>query len=100
MRTTDTKQTQHDPRRPREAFVELLILPPSHFPLLPRDAPAAAPPPTTGVFAGIHSRPGDVVDSLTQSGSFAFLSDLFNTQRLFELRDFRIARVMPKGEAV
>ncbi len=84
-------------------------------PLLPRDAPAASPPPTTGVFVGIHSRPGDVVDSLTQSGSFAFLSDLFNTQRqvllhslatsstrsvFFELRDFRIARVMPKGEAV
>jgi hypothetical protein len=43
---------------------------------------------------------GDLVDSLTRSGSFAFLSDLFDTERLFELRDFRIARVMPKGEAV
>jgi hypothetical protein len=39
-------------------------------------------------------------DSLTRSGSFALLSELFNTERLFELRDFRIARVMPKGEAV
>ena len=32
--------------------------------------------------------------------SFAFLSDCFDTERLFELRDFRIARVMPKGEAL
>ena len=37
---------------------------------------------------------------LTRSGSFAFLSDLFDTERLFELRDFRIPRVMPKGEAI
>ena len=37
---------------------------------------------------------------LTRSGSFAFLSDLFDTERLFELRDFRITRVMPKGEAI
>ena len=37
---------------------------------------------------------------LTRSGSFAFLGDLFATERLFELRDFCIARVMPKGEAV
>jgi hypothetical protein len=43
---------------------------------------------------------GDLVDSLTRLGSFAFLSDLFDTEHLFELRDFRIARVMPKGEAV
>jgi hypothetical protein len=39
-----------------------------------------------------------LVDSLTRSGSFAFLGDFFATERLFELRDFRIARVMPKGE--
>ena len=37
---------------------------------------------------------------VTSSGSFAFLSDLFDAERLFELRDFRIARVMPKGEAI
>ena len=36
---------------------------------------------------------------LTRSGSFDFLGDLFDTERLFELRDFRIPRVMPKGEA-
>jgi hypothetical protein len=52
------------------------------------------------VFAGIHSRAGDLVDSLTRSGSFAFLSDLFDSDRPFELRDFRIIRVMPKGEAI
>jgi hypothetical protein len=69
-------------------------------PLRPRHAPVAAPAPTAGVFAEIHSRSGDLVDSLTRSGSFAFPSDLFDTERLFELRDFRIARVMPKGKAV
>jgi hypothetical protein len=69
-------------------------------PFLPRHAPAAAPPPTAGVFAAIHSQPGDLVDSLSRSGAFAFLSDLFDTESLFELRDFRITRVMPKGEAI
>ena len=69
-------------------------------PLPPRDAPAAAPAHTAGIFAGLPSRSGDLVDSLTRSGSFAFLSELFDTERIFELRDFRIARVMPKGEAV
>jgi hypothetical protein len=67
-------------------------------PLFPRDAPSAAPAPTAGTFAGIHSR--ESVDMLTRPGSFAFLSDLFDTQRLFELRDFRIGRVMAKGEAL
>jgi hypothetical protein len=43
---------------------------------------------------------GYLVDSLTRSGSSAFLSELFDTERLFELRDFRITRVMPKGETV
>ena len=37
---------------------------------------------------------------LTRSGSFAFLSDLFDTERLFELRDFLVTRVMPKREAI
>jgi hypothetical protein len=67
-----------------------------HHPLPPSHAPA----PTAGLFAGIHSRPGDLVDLLARSGSFAFLSDLLDTERLFELRDFRITRVMPKGEAI
>jgi hypothetical protein len=75
--------------------------PPSSLPQPPlflRDAPEAAPACTAALFAGIPSR--DLVDSLTRSGSCAFLSELFDTQRLFELRDFRIARIMPKGEAV
>ena len=66
----------------------------------PRDAPAGASAPTAGIFAGIHSRSGDLVDRLTRSGSLAFLNDLFDTERLFELRDFRIIRVMPKGEGI
>ena len=37
---------------------------------------------------------------LTRLGSFVFLSDLFDTKSLFELRDFRIPRVMPKGESI
>ena len=36
---------------------------------------------------------------LPRSGSFAFLGDLFATERRYELRDFRISRAMPKGEA-
>ena len=43
---------------------------------------------------------GDLVDVFTRSGSFAFLSDLFDTERLFELPDYRVARVIPKGEDV
>ena len=35
-----------------------------------------------------------------RSGSLAFLSGLFATERLFQLRYFRIAGVMPKGEAI
>ena len=64
--------------------------PSSHLPLLSHSL----------LYFPAFPRPGDLVDSLTRSGSFAFLSDLFDTERLFELRDFRIARVMPKGDAV
>ena len=60
------------------------------------DLPVSVPPPT----AGIHSRPGDLVDSITRSGSFVFLGDLFVTDRLFELCDFRISRVMSKCENI
>ena len=65
-------------------------------PLLPRDVPA----PTAGYLREFTLARGDLVDSHIRSGSFAFLSDLFDKERLFELRDFRLARVMPKGEAV
>ncbi len=69
-------------------------------PLPPHDAPAAAPARTAGIFPVIPSRQGDLVDSLTRSGSFSFLNELFDTERLFEFLDFRIARVTPKGEVI
>ncbi len=56
-------------------------LPRSPFP--PRDALTAAPAHTGGIFEVIPSRPGDLLDNLTRSGSFAFLSVLFDTDRLF-----------------
>ena len=66
-----------------------------HHPLPPSNASAS----TAGIFAGIHSRPGDLVDLLTRSGSFAFLSDLFDTERLFELPDFG-ARARPAQDGL
>ena len=70
----------------------------SQHPLSLRDAPTPrdTPTPTTGIFTG----PVDVVDMITRSGSFVFLSDLLDTERLFELRDFRIDRVMSKDESI
>ena len=68
-------------------------------PLLPRHDLEAAPPPAR-VFVGTHSRPGDLVDILTRSGSFAFLSDLFDTECLLEIRDCHITRVMTTGEVI
>ncbi len=38
------------------------------------DPPPTAPSSAAGIFGGIPTRPGDLVDSLTRSGSFAFLS--------------------------
>jgi hypothetical protein len=69
-------------------------------PLPPHNVPADTPASATGIFADIPSRPGDLVDNLIRSGSFSFLCDLLDTKRLFELRDFRIPRVMTKGEAI
>jgi hypothetical protein len=66
----------------------------------PHNLPPASPVSAVGIFTGIPSIPGDLVDSLTRSGSFVFLSELFDTECLFEFRGFRIARVMPKGEVV
>ncbi len=73
-------------------------LPRSPFP--PRDAPPDTPAHTGGIFTVIPSHPGDLVDNLTRSGSFTFLDELFDTECLIEFRDFRISRVMPKGETV
>ncbi len=62
-------------------------------------APAARPPPGAGIFAGLHSYPGDLVDNLTLNGGFAFLEDLQDTNNLWTLRDVRMPRIAPKGEA-
>ena len=40
-------------------------------PLLPHNPPAAAPASAAGIFEGIPSRSGDLVDKLTRSGSFS-----------------------------
>jgi hypothetical protein len=52
-------------------------LPPlPHPPLLPRDASAATPAPTAGLFAGIHFRPGDRVTLSTASQGQVLLHSL------------------------
>ena len=61
--------------------------------------PAARPPPGAGIFTGLHSYPGDLVDNLTRNGGFAFLEDLQDTNKLWTLRDVRMPRIAPKGEA-
>ena len=45
------------------------------------------------------SIPGDLVDILTRKGTFAFLEDLHETGRLWDLRNFRILRLVPHGAA-
>ena len=45
------------------------------------------------------SIPGDLVDLLTRNGTFAFLEDLHETGRLWDLRNFRIPRLVPRGAA-
>ena len=53
--------------------------------------------PTAGIFDGVHSIPGDLVDLLTRNGTFAFLEDL-HTTGLWDLRNFRIqAAGRPRG---
>jgi hypothetical protein len=41
--------------------------------------------------------PGDLVDLLTRNGTFSFLEDLHETGRLWDLRNFRIPRLVPRG---
>ncbi len=69
---------------------------PSSSPLPQHPLPPINDPDTARIFADIHSRSGDLVDLLTSSGSFSFLGDLFDTDRLFELHDFHTTRFMPK----
>jgi hypothetical protein len=47
----------------------------------------------------VHSIPGDLVDLLTRNGTFAFLEDLHETGHLWDLRIFRIPRLVPRGTA-
>jgi hypothetical protein len=43
---------------------------------------------------------GDLVDLLTATGTFAFLEDLHETGRLWDLRNFLIPRLVPRGTAL
>ncbi len=45
------------------------------------------------------SIPGNLVDLLTRNRTFAFLEDLHETGRLWDLRNFRIPRLVPRGAA-
>ena len=55
-------------------------------------AASARAAPDAGIFEDLHSIPGDLVDLLTENGGFAFLEDLHETGRLWDLRNFRIPR--------
>ncbi len=45
------------------------------------------------------SIPCDLVDLLTRNGTFAFLEDLHETGLLWDLRNFSIPRLVPRGAA-
>ena len=47
----------------------------------------------------MHSIHGDLVDLLTKNGGFAFLEEPFETSHLWDLRNFRIPRLIPRGTA-
>jgi hypothetical protein len=65
----------------------------------PAAAASARAAPDAGIFDGVHSIPGDLVDLLTRNGTFVFLEDLHETGRLWDLRNFRIPRLVPRGTA-
>jgi len=79
-------------------------LPPSHLPLLSHgllSLPAMLPRLHLLIpQESLRAFPRAQGTSSIASQGQAFLSELFDTERLFELRDFRIARVTPKGEAI
>jgi len=62
------------------------------------DASARAAP-VAGIFDGPHSLPGDLVDLLTKNGGFTFLEELHETGHLWDLRNFRIPRLIPRSMA-
>jgi hypothetical protein len=51
-------------------------------------AASARAAPDPGIFDGVHSIPGDLVDLLTRNGTFAFLQDLQETGHLWDLRNW------------
>ena len=65
----------------------------------PFAAASARAAPGVSIFDGVPSIPGDLVDLLTRNGTFAFLEDLHETGRLWDLRNFRIPRLVPRGAA-
>jgi hypothetical protein len=72
--------------------------PQAHAPQAPAAAAASArAAPGAGIFDGVPSIPRDLVDLLTRNGTFAFLQDLHETDRLWDLRNFRIPRLVPRG---
>ena len=62
-------------------------------------AASAGATPGAGIFDGVHSIPGDLVDLLTRNGFFAFLENLHETGRLWDLLNFRIPRLVPRVTA-
>ena len=100
-----TEQTQHDPRRPAEELVGLPMvlqpLPPFH-PLLSHTILSLLAmllllqQEFLRAFTSARATSSTCLQGQVLSLSLAICS----TPRLFELRDFRIARVMPKGEAM
>ena len=68
--------------------------PQAHAPQVPADTAASVrATPDPGIFEGVHSIPGD------RNGTFVFLQDLHETGHLWDLRNFRIPRLVPRGTA-
>jgi hypothetical protein len=58
-----------------------LPAPQAHAPQVPDAAVASArAAPDAGIFDGVHSIPGDLMDLLTRNGTFAFLQELHARQ--------------------
>jgi hypothetical protein len=70
----------------------------THRKYLPLQLPQQEAP-DAGIFNWVHSIPGDLVDLLTSNCTFAFLEDLHKTGRLWDLWNFHIPRLVPRGTA-
>jgi hypothetical protein len=77
-----------------------LPTPQVHPPKAPAAAAASARAAAdAGIFDGVPSIPCDLVDLLTRNGTFAFLEDLHETGSLWDLQNFHIPRLVPRGVA-